>query len=118
MPSTAEAKTRTAGVIKVALVEDNAGFRESLCALINGTPGFRCAGAFATAEEGLKQIPPLAPDVVHSHDVYGLMVKGLRVPRVFTIHGFIHADTLVSGSRLARLRSWIWRFFEVAGWRD
>jgi glycosyltransferase involved in cell wall biosynthesis len=60
----------------------------------------------------------LAPDVVHSHDVYGLMVKGLRVPRVFTIHGFIHADTLVSGSRLARLRSWIWRFFEVAGWRD
>jgi glycosyltransferase involved in cell wall biosynthesis len=60
----------------------------------------------------------LAPDVIHSHDVYGLMVKGIPRPRVFTIHGFIHADTLVSGQRWARLRSWIWRYFEVAGWRD
>ena len=60
----------------------------------------------------------LQPDVVHSHDVYGLMVKGLPIPRVFTIHGFIYADTAVSGERVARLRSWIWRFFEVRGWRD
>ena len=60
----------------------------------------------------------LAPDVVHAHDVYGLMVQGLRLPRVFTVHGFIHADTLVSGQPLARIRSWIWRWFEVAGWAD
>ena len=60
----------------------------------------------------------LAPDVIHSHDVYGLMVQGVPRPRVFTIHGFIHADTRVSGGRFARLRSWIWRYFEVAGWRD
>ena len=58
------------------------------------------------------------PDVVHSHDVYGLMVRGLRLPRVFTIHGFIHADTRLSGERLPRVRSWIWRCFELAGWRD
>ena len=35
----------------------------------------------------------LAPDVIHAHDVYGLMVRDLAIPRVFTIHGFIHADT-------------------------
>jgi len=60
----------------------------------------------------------LCPDVVHAHDTYGLMVKGLPIPRVFTIHGFIHADTLVAGGRLARLRSRIWRRVETAGWAD
>jgi glycosyltransferase involved in cell wall biosynthesis len=60
----------------------------------------------------------LAPDVVHAHDVYGLMVKGLPLPRVFTIHGFIHADTALSGSRFARLRSRLWRRIETGGWAD
>ncbi|MBI5197018.1 MAG: glycosyltransferase family 4 protein [Nitrospirae bacterium] len=60
----------------------------------------------------------LAPDVVHTHDTYGLMAKGLAVPRVFTIHGFIYGDTLVSGARFARLRSWIWRWVETRGWAD
>lgn len=60
----------------------------------------------------------LAPDVIHSHDVYGLMVKGFPAPRVFTVHGFIHADTRVSGERLARVRSWLWRRLETAGWAD
>ena len=60
----------------------------------------------------------LNPDVIHAHDTYGLMVKGMNIPRVFTIHGFIHGDTLVSGERFARLRSWIWRRIETAGWAD
>ncbi|NLF32897.1 MAG: glycosyltransferase family 4 protein [Planctomycetes bacterium] len=60
----------------------------------------------------------LAPDVVHAHDIYGLMVKGLAVPRVFTVHGFIHADTAVSGTPAAWLRSHLWRRVEVAGWAD
>lgn len=60
----------------------------------------------------------LKPDVVHAHDTYGLMVKGLAMPRVFTIHGFIHGDTLVSGERFARLRSWLWRRVETSGWAD
>jgi glycosyltransferase involved in cell wall biosynthesis len=60
----------------------------------------------------------LNPDLVHAHDTYGLMVKGLSLPRVFTIHGFIYGDTLVSGGRLPRLRSAIWRFFETSGWAD
>jgi glycosyltransferase involved in cell wall biosynthesis len=65
-----------------------------------------------------RHLEALAPDVVHSHDVYGLMVVGLPIPRVFTIHGFIHADTRVAGERFALLRSWLWRRYEVRGWAD
>ena len=64
------------------------------------------------------RLTELAPDVIHSHDFYGLMVKDLPIPRVFTIHGFIHGDTLVSGTRLAWLRSRVWRRVETAGWAD
>ena len=60
----------------------------------------------------------LAPDLIHAHDVYGLLVKGLPTPRVHTIHGFIHADTAVAGGRLAWLRGRIWRRVETAAWAD
>jgi glycosyltransferase involved in cell wall biosynthesis len=60
----------------------------------------------------------LKPDVVHAHDTYGLMVKGLEIPRVFTVHGFIHEDTLYSGQRFCRLRSILWRRVETSGWAD
>jgi DNA-binding NarL/FixJ family response regulator len=50
--------------IKVALVEDNADEREALFLLIKGTPGFTCLGTCSTAEEALKQLPLLRPDVV------------------------------------------------------
>lgn len=60
----------------------------------------------------------LAPDLVHAHDTYGLMVKGLRIPRVFTIHGFIYGDTLVSGIKFPWLRSQVWRVIETSGWAD
>ncbi len=60
----------------------------------------------------------LKPDVVHAHDVYGLMVRDLPIPRVFTIHGFIHSDTRLSGKRIALLRSWLWQRVEMAGWAE
>lgn len=60
----------------------------------------------------------LQPDVVHAHDVYGLMVQGLDVPRVMTIHGFIHGDTLVSTGRFKIVRSWLWKRAEFKAWRD
>jgi glycosyltransferase involved in cell wall biosynthesis len=63
-------------------------------------------------------VASLRPDVVHTHDTYGLMVKGMAVPRVFTIHGFIHADTRLAGGRLAWLRSWLWRWVETASWAE
>lgn len=72
-------------------------------------PGRQAVSAF---------IEQLQPDVVHAHDVYGLMVKGLDVPRVFTVHGFIYEDTRLAGERFAALRSRIWKRVEVAGWAD
>lgn len=60
----------------------------------------------------------LAPEVIHSHDVYGLMVKGLDIPSVFTIHGFIYADTLINAGRFAWLRSKLWKRVETANWAD
>jgi len=58
------------------------------------------------------------PDLIHAHDTYGLMVTGMTLPRVFTIHGFIHGDTLISGTRFARLRSRLWWRAETRGWAD
>jgi glycosyltransferase involved in cell wall biosynthesis len=58
------------------------------------------------------------PNLVHAHDTYGLMVQGIRLPRVLTIHGFIHGDTLLSGGRLPRLRAALWRLCETACWAD
>lgn len=63
-------------------------------------------------------VAQLQPDVVHAHDVYGLMVQGLDVPRVMTIHGFIHGDTMVSSGRFKFLRSWLWKRAEFKAWRD
>jgi glycosyltransferase involved in cell wall biosynthesis len=60
----------------------------------------------------------LAPDIVHAHDFYGLAVKDLPIPRVLTIHGFIHADTLVSNRQFPSVRSKIWKWFETAAWAD
>jgi len=60
----------------------------------------------------------LSPDIVHAHDTYGIMVKGLDCPRIVTIHGFIHTDILVSGKRLAWLKSRIWRVVEMSSWAD
>jgi DNA-binding NarL/FixJ family response regulator len=50
--------------IKVSIVEDDAGIRESLAILINGAQGFRCGTTFANAEVALKQLPLDWPDVV------------------------------------------------------
>ncbi len=68
-----------------------------------------------TIQDFLQQ---LAPNVIHAHDVYGLMVRDLKIPRVFTIHGFIHADTRLAGQRMALLRSWLWRLVETSGWAE
>lgn len=51
-------------VIAVSIVEDNHGMRESLAALLNRTPGFRCRAAYATAEEAVLRLPQEIPDVV------------------------------------------------------
>jgi DNA-binding NarL/FixJ family response regulator len=46
------------------MVEDDAGIRESLSVLLNGTEGFRWLGSYPNAETALKQIPGNWPDVL------------------------------------------------------
>eukprot|EP01031_Cornospumella_fuschlensis_P010912 gene10912-13349_t len=48
----------------VALVEDDAGIRDNMVALLNGSVGYRCVGACASGEEAIAQIPHWRPDVV------------------------------------------------------
>lgn len=50
-------------MIAVSLVEDHAETRESLAALINSAPGFRCVSVHSSAEDALKSIPRQNPDV-------------------------------------------------------
>jgi glycosyltransferase involved in cell wall biosynthesis len=53
---------------------------------------------------------------VHAHDTYGILVQDLTLPRVFTVHGFIYKDTLLSGKKVPWLRSRIWEYVETKSW--
>ena len=50
--------------IRVAIVEDSRGTRESLTELLGHAPTLRCVGAHHNGEEALQQIPEETPDVV------------------------------------------------------
>lgn len=49
---------------RVAVVEDDATIREGVRQLIDGTRGFRCSGAYRTAEDGLRGLGAAPADVL------------------------------------------------------
>src|SRR5262245_16280201 len=49
--------------LKVALIEDEREIRDGLSALIGGTPGFCCVGAFRSMEEALPAVAASSPEV-------------------------------------------------------
>jgi len=51
-------------MINVAIVEDNNTIRDGLAALINGTEGFKCIGAYIDCESFLVELIKKEPDVV------------------------------------------------------
>ena len=51
-------------MIRVCLVEDDERIRESLIILIEGTDGYRCVGAYESAEEALRDLKRVDADVV------------------------------------------------------
>jgi DNA-binding NarL/FixJ family response regulator len=51
-------------VIRVAIIEDQREIREGLSALVTGTQGYRCVGAFGSMEEGLAWLRAESADVV------------------------------------------------------
>jgi DNA-binding NarL/FixJ family response regulator len=50
--------------IRIGVVEDDPAARNALRQLIDGTHGFRCAGAFGSAEEALQGLREPPPDVL------------------------------------------------------
>ena len=53
-----------ASPIRVLVLEDTPKTRDGLVALLDGSPGFTCAGAHATGELALRQIPRQKPEVI------------------------------------------------------
>lgn len=51
-------------MIKVAIVEDETRFRQSLRRVIESKPGFSCVAEYATGAEALENIPKNSADVV------------------------------------------------------
>lgn len=70
-------------VIKVVLIEDERPIREGLDALIGGTAGYRCSGAFRSMEEALArpwaEIPDVALVDIGLPGISG--IKGIRILR-------------------------------------
>ncbi len=59
--------------ISVSIVEDNDRVRDGFARLIDDARGFRCVGRYRSAEEALKHIPAVRPDVV---------LMDIRLPRM------------------------------------
>jgi DNA-binding NarL/FixJ family response regulator len=49
--------------LRIAIVEDQREIRDGLAALIGGTPGYRCTGAYRSIEEALGPLEADPPDV-------------------------------------------------------
>ena len=50
--------------LNVVVIEDRADIREGLAALIGGTDGYRCSGAYHSMEDALARIDPPGPKVI------------------------------------------------------
>lgn len=50
--------------VRIAIIEDHRDTRESLVALVNGTPALASCGVYATGEKALAGIPEALPDIV------------------------------------------------------
>lgn len=51
-------------LIRVAIVDDDAGIRKNLTELIDGSVEFRCVGSYSSGRDALANLPELRPDVV------------------------------------------------------
>ena len=51
-------------MISVSIVDDEKDLRQSITTFVNGSPGFKCVGAYGSAEAALKGLPADRADVV------------------------------------------------------
>ena len=71
------AEAVASGVCRVAVVEDVEGIRAELVQLIDSLAGFVCVQTCGSAEEALKMLPALVPDVVLM-DIYLPRMSGIE----------------------------------------
>ena len=60
-------------------------------------------------------ITELKPDVLHTHETYGLGLGTFFIPHVFTVHGFDHANLVANSAQFNWLRSRLWKRVERRG---
>jgi len=68
--------------ISVCIVEDNKDLRNALEEIVSMSEGFKCIGTIGTAEDAVKHIPLLKPDVVLMDINLGTPENGIDVVRV------------------------------------
>jgi len=68
--------------ISVSIVDDNKELRNALEEIITMSEGYKCIGTTGTAEEAVRQIPLLRPDVVLMDINLGTEESGIDVVRV------------------------------------
>ncbi len=68
--------------IRVAIVEDEALFRDLLHTALSQYPGLEVLGAFADGEQAVEQIPALKPDVVLMDIELGGQLNGIQAAMV------------------------------------
>jgi DNA-binding NarL/FixJ family response regulator len=68
-------------IVRVVLIEDKREIREGLRVLIDGTPGYRCVGAFRSLEDALVCIAQLNPLVI---------LLDIGLPGMSGIQGMLH----------------------------
>jgi len=68
--------------ISVCIVDDNSDLRNALEEIIDMSEGYKCLSTIGTAEEAIRQIPALQPDVVLMDINLGSEESGIDVVRV------------------------------------
>jgi len=68
--------------IKVCLVDDNSQLRSTLQEIISMSEDYRCVGTMATAEQAIREIPGINPDVVLMDINLGTVESGIDCVRV------------------------------------
>lgn len=68
--------------ISVCIVDDNSDLRDALEEIIDMSEGYKCLSTIGTAEEAIRQIPALNPDVVLMDINLGSEESGIDVVRI------------------------------------
>jgi len=63
----------------------------------------------------LHYVQELRPDILHTHETFGLTLGNSTIPHLFTVHGFDHANLRADCARLAWIRSLLWKLAERRG---